>query len=85
MCTYEYTGPSDEEIAEQLEKIKRSKEIIIFSTVTRHPGLFKNYPGIDYNSETTFARVEAGMESAFRWECCDKNIEFMSYPPGFKL
>ena len=61
------------------------KEKSIFSTINRHPGLFKNYPGIDYNSETTFARVDAGMESAFRWECANKNIEIMIYPTGFKL
>lgn len=79
MCEYSYTGPDDD------WKPAVPKEKVIFSTINRHPGLFKNYPGIDYNSETTFARVDAGMESAFRWECANKNIEIMIYPSGFKL
>ena len=65
--------------------IARKQATSIFSTITRHPGLFKNYYGIDYNAETTFARVTCGMESAFRWECAEKNIPFLSYPPNFKL
>ena len=68
-----------------METINSTPCVSIFSTITRHPGFLKDYPGIDYNPETTFARVKQGMESAFRWECTNKNIDFMSYPQGFKL
>ena len=67
------------------EEYIHKKAKSIFSTVTRHPGLFKNYPGIDYNPQTSFARVDAGMESAFRMECANKNIDILIYPPSFKL
>jgi hypothetical protein len=60
-------------------------EYSIFSTILRYPGLFKNYPGISYNPETTFARVDRGMESAFRIECAARNIAVMIYPPSFKM
>lgn len=63
----------------------RKKAKSIFSTVTRYPGLFKNYPGIEYNPQTSFARVDSGMESAFRMECANKNIAILIYPPSFKL
>ena len=75
----------DKEEIDYDQEFVRKKATSIFSTVTRHPGLFKNYPGIVYNPQTTFARVDCGLESAFRWECANKNIEILIYPASFKL
>ena len=61
------------------------KQTLIFSTVTRHPGLFNNIFGIDYNPQTSFARVDRGMVSTFRRECTNLGIQFLEYPPEFKL
>ena len=61
------------------------KDVSIFSTVIRFPGLFKNHPNIDYNAETSFARVDRGKEHLFVSECKRQGIQFMSYPPNFTL
>ena len=60
-------------------------DVSIFSTINRVPGLFKNHPFVDYNSETTFARVTHGKEHMFVSECKRRGIQFMSYQPGFTL
>lgn len=60
-------------------------DVSIFSTVARFPGLFKNHPYVDYNADTSFARVCRGKEHMFVSECKRLGIQFMSYPPGFSL
>ncbi len=62
-----------------------SRYVSIFSTVNRFPGLFRNHPYVDYNSETTFARVLHGKEHTFVSECKRHGIQFLSYPPGFSV
>jgi hypothetical protein len=57
----------------------------IFSTINRFPGLFENYPHIDYNAQTTFAYVARGHEHEFVSACKKRNIQFMTYPPHFQL
>lgn len=61
------------------------KDVSIFSTVMRFPGLFKKHPNIDYNPDTSFARVDRGKEHLFVSECKRLGIQFMSYPPNFTL
>jgi len=61
------------------------KDVSIFSTVMRITRLFNNHPNIDYNAETTFARVDRGKEHLFVSECKRRGIQFMSYPPNFTL
>ena len=63
----------------------RLSDVSIFSTVSRHSRLFKNHPHVDYNADTTFARVSRGKEHLFVSECKRLGIQFMSYPPGFNL
>ena len=61
------------------------KETSIFATINRHPGLFRDSSFVDYNNQTTFARVLCGHEHKFVSECKRKGIHFMSYPPNFHL
>ena len=64
---------------------RQHNDTSIFSTINRHPGLFRYSQFVDYNDQTTFARVISGHEHKFVSECKRVGIQFMSYPPGFKL
>lgn len=57
----------------------------VFSTINRHPRLLSNHPHIDYNPQTTFARVHRGFEHVFVNECKRLNIQYMTYPPNFTV
>ena len=61
------------------------KNVSIFSTINRHPRMFRDMQFVDYDDQTTFARVLHGHEHKFVAECKRNKIRFMSYPPNFSL
>ena len=64
---------------------RQPKNVSVFSTINRHPGMFGDMSFVDYNDQTTFARVLCGHEHKFVAECKRSGIRFMSYPPHFKF